>query len=158
MKYRAFVSVLLLSSVAAAQTPPIVTVPAGKDRITPLKLDEPAPYSGQLFDPPTALRWANWLKQYKLRLRVDVERERESCSTKIKYEREVKKAEVNRARAIEKDLKVRLQRSEQARLKAEHELRNPPWYRATWFGVSVGVVGTAALFGLSAWTIGALKE
>jgi hypothetical protein len=142
MNWHAFVAVLLLPAVVLAQTPPIEDIPEGDDKITSVKEGQKAPYKGQLFDPPTALRWANWLRQYKLRLKTDVLREQKVCEAKVDYEGKVLTAEKDRNKTIETDLKVRLTRSEKARLEAEEEARNPPWYRTVWFGTALGVVGT----------------
>lgn len=158
MSPRAFVAVFLLTSMVFAQAAPIRRIPEGEDRITSMTQGQEAPYSGQLFDPPTALRWANALEQYKMRLEDDVEREKQVCEIKTEYSEKVLAAEKERAVIVEADLRIRLHRSEQARLKAEHELRNPTWYRTTWFGVVTGVVGAAAFFGLSAWAVNSSKN
>jgi len=123
MNWKVFVAVVLLPAVASAQTPPIQTIPAGDDKIEPVHKGQPAPFDGQLYDSMTALRWANWLQQYKYRLVWDVEKSQSVCSVEKRYRDELLKAEETRATTVEKDLRERLARSEQARLKAEEEAR-----------------------------------
>ena len=132
-----------------AALPPIQTIPPGDDVITPLRKGQAAPFTGQLFDSNTALRWGNWLQQYKYRLQWDVEKQVSVCRVEKTYRDELLAAEEKRAGAVEKDLTTRLERSEQARLDAEEEARNPPWYSTTTFGVVIGVVATAVVFGVA---------
>lgn len=153
MTWKVFILVFLFPSFVLAQTPPIETTPPGDDRIAPLGLGEKAPFEGQLFDTPTALRWANWLKQYKYRLKADVELSEKICVVKGEYSEKVLAAEKERASTVETDLKTRLLRSEQSRVKAEYELQNPPWYKSFWFPMTVGVVGTVAVGGVTAWLV-----
>jgi hypothetical protein len=116
-------------------------------------LGEKVPFDGQLFDPQTALRWANWLQQYKLRLKQDVTYEQKVCEAKLSYSDKVLKVEEELSKEVKQDLRGRLMRSEKARLVAEEETRNPPWYRSVWFGIAVGTVGTISIFGLSVWVV-----
>lgn len=158
MSWRAFLLVLLLPSLVWAQSPPIVAVPPGDDKIVPLEEGDKAPYTGQLFDPTTALRWANWLQQYKYRLKWDVEKEQSICAVEKKYRDDLLSAEEKRAATVEKDLRARLLRSEKARLKAEEEARNPDWYNTRTFGVAVGVVATVGIVALSVWALSAVTK
>jgi hypothetical protein len=144
VNWKVFTAVLLIPAFAAAQVPPIETTPPGDDKITTVKKDAVVPYDGQLFDPSTALRWANWLRQYKVRLHEDVLREQKVCKVKIDYEQKLVKIEKDRSKTVTTDLRARLVRSEKARLDAEDEARNPPWYRSIWLGLGAGVVGTLA--------------
>jgi len=157
MNWQVFVLVLLFPAFCFAQSPAIQTVPPGEDKITVLPKGEKAPYSGQLFDNPTALRWAHWLQQYKFRLDFDVEREQQMCSARVDYYKDLNKIEKERNKKVELDLRVRLKRSEEARLKAEEEYRNPPWYNTRTFGVIIGVVSTSVVFGLSVYAVDQLK-
>lgn len=154
MSWRALLLVWLLPAVVLAQTsPPIEAIPKGEDRITPLSKGATAPYDGQLYEPMTALRWANWLQQYKYRLTWDVTKEQNVCRVEKKYRDDLLKAEEVRAAAVERDLRLRLSRSEQARLKAEEEARSPSWYNTRTFGVAVGAVATIGVFALSVWAL-----
>lgn len=167
MSWKSFLLVFLLPAVVFAQqppvpssdreSPPVEAIPPGDDDIVSLKKGQPAPFDGQLFGSLTALRWANWLQQYKYRLIWDVEKEQSVCTVEKKYRDDLLVAEEERAKKVETDLNERLARSEQARLDAEEEVRNPPWYSTTTFGVVVGVVATAAVFGLAVWAIDATR-
>lgn len=164
MKWFLIILVVLLSSLAQAQpspdpepsaSPPIEAIPPGEDKIVPLLKGHVAPFGGQLYDPLTALRWANWLQQYKYRLQWDVSKEQHVCRVEMKYRDDLLLAEETRAKKVEDDLVERLGRSEQARLDAEEEARNPPWYSTRTFGVVVGVLATAAIFGIAVAAIDA---
>jgi hypothetical protein len=160
MNWRIVLITFLVTSTAYSQDipspdPPVQTIPPGDDVITPVRKGEPAPYTGQLFDSDTALRWANWLQQYKYRLTWDVRRAQEVSSIELKYRDDLLKAEEVRAEKVETDLRGRLERSEQARLDAEEELRNPPWYSSPVFGAVIGVIATAAVFGIAVAAIDA---
>jgi len=156
MNWRVFLLVFLLPSIVCAQALP--PIPPGEDRIVPLPKGEKAPYSGQLFDQDTALRWANWLQQYKLRLKEEQKMCSKLSSIELRYQSKLLNIEKRRANAIESDLRARLKRSEEARLQAEHEARNPPWYTTRTFGIIVGVVGTAAIFSASIWAFSATSN
>lgn len=145
MNCRAFVSVLLVSSMAAAQTPPITTVPEGEDKIVPIHEGEEAPYSGQLFDPPTALRWANWLQQYKLRLKLDVETEREKCRVKLVAKDKVLSLHIDMHDQLSEDYRKRILRLERRNVKLQEELNNRPFYKRAWFGYVMGVATSVAV-------------
>ncbi len=162
MKWLFVILVALLPSLARAQpspdpdpSPPIEAIPPGDDRIVPLPKGHVAPFGGQLYSPLTALRWANWLQQYKYRLQWDVAKEQRVCKVEMKYRDDLLMAEEVRAKKVEDDLVERLGRSEQARLEAEEEARNPPWYSTRTFGVVLGVLATAAIFGIAVAAIDA---
>src|SRR6266576_2213660 len=129
MNLNAFtVALLLLATKSYAQD--IATLPAGDDRIVTLHLSQPAPFEGQLFDNNTALRWGFWLQQYKLRLKLDVDTANKTCSVRLDNAASVLKIQADTATLIQKDLRERLVASEKARLLAEDDARNPPWYRS----------------------------
>ena len=146
MSWKAFLIAFLMPAIVLAQTP-IRTLPTGEDKIVVLPKGKEAPYDGQLFDNATALRWANWLQQYKLRLSEDVKMEIELCKVRMDYKDKVLEIEKDRGKTIELDLRTRLRRSEETRLLAEEAYRNPPWYNGRTFGVVVGVVATSVIFG-----------
>lgn len=137
--------------------PPIQVIPPGDDVIVPLRKGLPAPFTGQLYDPNTSLRWANWLQQYKYRLKWDVLAVTQLCTVETGYRDSLLLIEKERAGKVEIDLTERLGRSEEARLNAEEEARNPPWYSTTTFGVFIGVVATAAVFGIAVAAIDATR-
>jgi len=152
MRWLAVVAVVLVAGTASAQVP-IKSIPAGPDHIVPLRKGYRAPYTGQLFGPATALRWANWLQQYRLRLKSDTAYQQATCKVERVYDAKLLRVEQQRSSVLTTDLRARLARSEQARLHAEQVARNPPWYRASWFGVALGVAGSLAIGGVTAWAV-----
>ena len=166
MSWRAFLVVFLLPAVVLAQQPsatvpspdrhpPVEAIPPGDDKIVPLDKGEEAPFGGQLFDPATAIRWGNWLQQYKYRLVWDVELEQQVCGEEKTYRDNLLTIEKERAEKTETALQEALMRSEKARAQAEEDARNPPWYSTMEFGVVVGAVATAAVFALAVWAVDA---
>lgn len=153
MNGRVFVAVLLLPMTVLAQAPPVLDIPSGEDKISPLREGEKAPYTGQLFDQSTALRWGNWLLQYKYRLEWDTKREQQVCLVEMGYRDRLLVVEKERASFVEKDLLQRLERSEKARLVAERSARDPSWYRSRDFGIVLGVAGTVGIMALSIWAL-----
>ena len=146
MNLRAFVAILLIPSLALAEeplpTPSVVTFPPGDDNITAVRKGEPSPYAGQLFDENTALRWAMWLQQYKLRYGTDLKATQDACKVLVTREQEYRKIEEERDAKSEKDLRDRLMAAEKARLEAEEKLRNPPFWIEPGFWYAAGVVTT----------------
>jgi len=147
-------TLVFLSSVTCFAQEAVTDIPPGEDKIVSVVKEEKAPFSGQLFSPDTALRWANWLQQYKVRLKADVQKEIEVCKATTDFKDKVIEIEKVRADKVERDLVVRLQRAETARLTAEEEARNPPWHKTWTFGLVAGVVTTGTIFGLSVWALG----
>lgn len=154
MRFPRFLLVaFLIASTARAEGPLVDTFPPGDDQISVVKKGEAAPYTGQLYSPDTALRWAFWLQQYKLRLKVDVEAEKARTAAELTYRDKVEAAEKAKNDAVQKDLRERLLAAEKARLAAEEEMRNPSWWRTREFGIVIGVVTTAGAVALSIWAI-----
>lgn len=148
MNWKVFVASLLLPAIALADplpTPQVVTYPPGEDKIVVVHKGDAAPFTGQLYDDATALRWAVWLRQYRDRYGIDLQAEQESCKVRLEQTKALGAVDVAAAKDSAADLRTRLQASEAARLKAEEELRNPPFFSrpGTWFGV--GVVATIAI-------------
>lgn len=146
MNFRACIAVLLIPSLALAEeplpVPEVVTFPPGEDNITAVKKGEAAPYAGQLYDENTALRWAMWLQQYKLRYGVDLKATQESCQVLVEHAGEYRAIEAERNQKSEADLRARLLATEKARLEAEEKLRNPPFWKEPGFWYGAGVVTT----------------
>jgi hypothetical protein len=141
----------LLPSRAWGDTVPVVPVPSGEDRIEVVKKGDPAPFTGQLFDQPTALRWANYLQQYKFRLQADVEFQKKYDGLELDYAK--KQLELERAQytQVTGDLQKKLDA-------AQKELaEGPPWYKTTGFGVAIGVLVTVAAAAGTAALINAAK-
>lgn len=145
------ITLLVCSSRVFAQD--IQTLPPGDDQIVSLKLGQSAPFDGQLFSTNTAMRWGFWLEQYKLRLKIDVEAAKATCAVQVDHDAKVAAIQSAAADAIQKDLKSRLLNSEKARLAAEEEARNPPWYRSREFGIVTGVALAAGAVTLSIWAL-----
>jgi hypothetical protein len=174
MKWKALVASLLISTqvsvhVSAAVNrktieakdiepiPPVQTIPPGEDKIVPVRLGEPAPFSGQLYDPQTALRWAFWLQQWKGRYQLDLAQTRNLCTVELTYADEVRAAEHGRALRVEADLQQRLLRSEGARVKLEDSLRDPSFFTSPGFYYALGVVTAGVMVGLSVWAVDAAQ-
>lgn len=150
MRYLVLLVFLLSSSIAYGQSPPIETIPPGEDVITPLHKGDAAPYSGQLFDIDTSIRWGNWLQQYKYRLEWDVTKVEKTCKVQENYYKDLLQIEKDRAKKVEVDLTDRLKKAEEERIQAE----DTPWYNTTEFGVVLGVVSTSLIFGIAVAAIG----
>lgn len=139
MKLKPIFALLLVSRLAAAD-PIVQTIPPGSDKIVVVREGDRAPFTGQLFDSPTALRWANWLQQYQTMLTATVEHDQKVCAAKVEYGSKLLTIEKERAAALEQDLRARLVTSEKARAQALYEAQNPSWYRTVWFGAGVATV------------------
>lgn len=146
--YAALIALTLTAQEARGQVSPrIEDIPPGADRIVAIKEGEPAPFSGALFDTPTAQRWGNWLRQYKLRLVLDVEYQKKQ--DEISY------------RALDRGWQLRMDAVQLALLQQQHRtaelekrLQQPtPWYRTVWFGLTLGVVGTLAAGATAAYLL-----
>lgn len=138
--------VLSLSSSAMAQEykpAPLVPIPPGDDLILSLKQGEPAPFSGQLFDSKTAVRWANFLEQAKLRLKIDVEAER-------------KKAELGQ-QAFDQKLELERKRYELVTTDYERRLAQmqapPSWYEKPAVVFFAGALSAGALVFIAAYAL-----
>jgi hypothetical protein len=132
---------------------PLIPVPDGDDKIEFVRQGDEVPFSGQLFDPATALRWAHYLQQAKLRLKEDVVYERRVCNAHLDYLGSRLELEVAYSEAVEKDLRARVLDLEQRNSDMQEELRSPPWHKSRAFGIAIGVVGTSLVAGLSAWAV-----
>ena len=143
MRYLFCLVILFWTSTAVAQDPP--AIPAGEDVIVAVKQGTPAPFTGQLFNNPTAVRWGIWLQQYRERSQVEQERAKAMCNVELDYKDRVSTIEAEKASALQQDLVARLQRSEGARMTAERRLSDPPWYKTGTFQFTLGVLTTVAV-------------
>ncbi len=137
--------------------PPLAELPQGEDQIVALRLREPAPFEGQLFSTDTAIRWGFWLEQWHQRYKLDIAYERNRCATSLQYQQRLLDASRDRASVIERDLNVRLLRSEAGRVKAEEHLYRPGFFDSPGFYYALGVATTAGLVGLSIWAVDAAR-
>ncbi len=140
----------LLSQTARADEPAVVPIPPGDDKIEPIKKGDPAPFSGQLYDPATALRWANFLQQYKLRLKEDAVLNEKIRAAELAYHEKLLAIEREKYVVVVKDLE-----GKNAALRKE--AFDPPFYRSVWFGVVIGALAMGTAVGLAAWGLTATK-
>lgn len=145
-------AVVLLSLVprlAQADPPaPLVPVPPGEDKIEVVKKDAPAPFTGQLYENATALRWANYLQQCRFRLQADVELQKKVDQAETDYQKRLVAIEQEKYAHVVADLEAKNKR-------LQLEQADPPFYRTVWFGVVTGAVTMALAVGLAAWGLSA---
>lgn len=136
--------VLSLSSQALADPPaPVKSIPPGEDKIVIIRKDEKAPFSGQLFDTDTAIRWGNWLEQYRFRLELDKETQDSIHQAQINYLNQVIKIEQEKYKET-----TEVQR--QTIMELEKKAAEPdPWYESFQTGLVVGVVCTVVVGGIA---------
>jgi len=133
------VALMAFAGSAGAQEPaPIETLPSGEDIIVPLRLEEPAPFQGQLFSNDTALRWANWLVQYKLRLQLDVQEQKSLCEVRTNALKKKHLIDQEKYNTVVLDYKVKLS-------DAEYRANYPPWYKDFWVGTTLGAITVSAI-------------
>lgn len=147
-------AVLLTTSPALAQTPTtssssdvhIKTIPPGDDVIIKTKKGDVASIEGQLFSNDTALRWANWLEQYRLRWKLDVAYEQKVALLTEETWKKKLELEKDKYNTVTTDLSKRL-------AAAETKLANPPWYSSPWVGFAFGVVTVGVVVGITAYAV-----
>jgi hypothetical protein len=142
----AFAATALLLYSGSLYAQEVAAVPPGADQIIPVKKGTVVPFDGQLFDNNTSLRWANWLVQYKNLVTTNKELDQKVCSADTtladtKYALLQKQYDT-----VTQDLQTKL-------TAAQTELASPPWYRTVGFGVALGVVGSLALVGITAYAV-----
>ena len=150
---RALVLLLCLAIPSNLLAQEIQTIPPGDDKIVPLRLNQPAPFDGQLFDTNTAIRWGFWLQQYKQRLKLDVDTVEKACAVKLDFKKTELDVRTAAAAQVQADLRVRLLESEKQRLAAEEEARNPSWHKTREFGYLMGVLLTGGAVVLGIWAL-----
>jgi hypothetical protein len=134
---------LLAVNEARADGADVVNIPAGEDKIVPMKKNEPSPFEGQLFDNDTALRWANWLVQYKQLVKTNAALQKRLCEIDVNLANRKLEIEQEKNNKIVPDLEAKL-------AKATNEAEHPPFYRTFWFGATVGVtVASLAAVGIA---------
>lgn len=131
--------------------PGVKDIPAGTDKIVGVKEGDKAPFTGQLFEPATALRWANWLQQYKLRLAVDVEAEKKICAADKELGQKKLDIEQEKNKAITDDLRKQVATKDARITDLEKAADSPPFYRTVWFGAVLGATAAFLAVGLTAW-------
>lgn len=142
---------MTISSSALAQTPPpivfqpITTFPPGDDKIVGLKSGQSAPFDGQLFDSNTAIRWGNWMQQYQLRLKSDVELQKQTDGAEITYLTDVLQLERTKYTTVTQDYQKQITALDLQLSEAT------PWYKTQTFAFVMGVVCTAGAVSLGIW-------
>jgi len=145
----ALLALLLAPQLAMAQTPvspqskPVEAIPPGEDRIELVLEGKPAPYTGQLFDNETAMRWANWLVQYKYRLQLDVQEQQSICA--------VRTESLRKEILVEQDKYAKVAEAYDQKLAEVAEAAETSWYETPWIGFVSGVVLTTAAAGVIIW-------
>lgn len=139
-----FISMLVLLSwllgttQSAAQTVPILPpIPPGDDHITPVLKGTPAPYDGQLFDNDTALRWGNWLRQWRERYRLDLQLQQKQCTADVDAQKAIVLTQQYQYKLVVDAYELRLK---------EMEAKNTvPWYGTVQAGIAMGVLATVSI-------------
>lgn len=139
---------LSMTTPVLAQERAVQDIPPGEDQITPMRKGEAAPYDGQLFSNPTSLRWANWLKQYQLRLQLDEDYNKRMCAAETDYRDRLLEIERQKYTEVTGSYQVQVATRDNQIQQLRFEASNPPWYKTVWFGFTVGVVVTAAAVGV----------
>lgn len=127
------------------------SIPPGEDRITYVREGEKTPYTGQLYDPATALRWANWLLQYRLRLETDTTLQKKVCDADVALEKKRLDIEREKNATVTEDLRQQIMARDVRVMQLQKELDSPPFYKSVWFGTLLGALGAGALFGVGVW-------
>lgn len=149
---RVFLLLLLLISPSFAMASPALTpIPPGEDKIEPITQGQVSPFSGQVFDNKTALRWGNYLQQCKVRLELDPELVRKQLQAEIEGLEKRGQLQQWANQQILDSYKFRLQ-------ELEKEAASPPFYRTPWFGFTLGVVSAVAVAGTTALLVSSLSK
>ncbi len=152
MSIKSFVVITILSfcgTAYAQEGAPVpagdVDVPPGENVIVVLQEGARAPFTGQLFDQATALRWGNRTVRYRMRIHL-LEEELQVCHTEreASTERQLQIVEASYTREIE-GLRTDL-RDQAARYEAElARFRDPPFYETWGFAFGMGALATAVV-------------
>ncbi len=135
---------------AQATDPPIADIPPGEDVIEPVKKGAPSPFSGQVFSPETALRWANWLQQYRLRLEQDkMYYVRLQTVDQEYWTKRMALVQVAHTDTL-KLYQARIDEQQKSIVSLTKQVQDPPFYKTTWFGFVGGVLVTGIAIGAGA--------
>jgi hypothetical protein len=136
--------VLTLSTPVLAQD--IKAIPPGDDKIVPLELNQPAPFDGQLFSAETSLRWANWLKQYQLVLKLNHEYGTKICKVNVDYLQSNLDLLKSQYKVVTEDYQDRVSAAQnetnQLRSKRSDNI---------WLGFGLGVLVTSVMIGIGVY-------
>jgi len=140
---------VLLENVAFAESK-VKDIPPGDGKIVPLKAGDKAPFSGQLFDQATALRWANWLLQYEIKSELDEDLYKNLSSSSDELWKKKLEVEKEKYDTVTKDYQNTISVLNGKIADLEYEVRNPPWYKSVWFGFLTGCLVTTAAVAIGA--------
>lgn len=143
MKQFLITLLVLLSFTTNVLADPPPAIPPGPDKIVVVKKGQEAPFDGQLFDNPTALRWGNWLEYYRFRQALDQETYKEMDTAKSAYYKDIisiNEKKYNDVTALQKKAIVELEKKA-----AEPD----PWYESFEFGFGMGILAAGLVFSLS---------
>lgn len=149
--YSLCVALLVECYSTSLRAEPLSPIPPGEDKIEPLTQGQVSPFSGQLFDNKTALRWGNYLQQCNARLKLDPELVRRQAQAEIDGLKAQAQLQQVAHQQIVDTYKLRIQ-------ELEKETVSPPFYRTPWFGFTLGVVGTIATVGTTALIVSSLSK
>lgn len=157
---RTLAAALLLSivpSLSYGQDPPIQNIPDGEDKIVSVREGEKAPFSGQLYESATALRWGNWLVQYKLRLDGwNMYQNKLSDLDATYWDKRL--IIVDEARKKEESLYLgKINEQQTSIVSLTKQLQDPPFYKTVWFGFVSGVLVTGVAVGLGTAVVVSVK-
>lgn len=142
---------LLRPATGHADEPKVQDIPPGDDKIVVVREGDKAPFTGQLFDQATALRWANWLQQYRLRLQADTTLQQRINQADAQLCADQKTAAQEKYKFVTGEYQSQVQQRDVKISELETKLDHPPFYRTVWFGALLGVVLTGGLFGMGVW-------
>jgi hypothetical protein len=152
MKWRVVLGIVLLSHSAWADDFPMsypTSVPGTNDIIVPLKKGYPAPFDGQLFNNDTAIRWGIWIKETGERTKAEMDKQKALCTAQMDYKSQIAEIEAEKLTTVNQDLMNRLKLSETARVNAEYQLANPPWYKSPLLYFALGVGAAAGVLAVA---------
>lgn len=125
-----------------------VDVPAGQDVIVVAREGVAAPFTGQLFDQATALRWGNRIVRYRMRIHL---LEEELVATRTAYDASIAQRLDLQAQSYGREIDgLRTDLREQA-ARYEGELaqyRNQPFWESWGFAFGMGALVVAVVVGV----------
>lgn len=131
-------------------------VPPGDDVIEHLALRAPAPFEGMLLDMDTSIRWTHRIEWYRAELLVQhrtrislLAAERHSHEVELTLTRESYEREIT-------GLRTDLREQAAAAAQALAQAREHPWYDTFSFGLTIGVLASALLVGVTAGLLGSI--
>lgn len=145
-KIRLIFICLFFVRVVCAEHYVVKPIPVGEDMIQAVEESEKAPYTGQLFSNDTAIRWMNYIKQYRAyvellesKLRNAENSKRQSMEILIEgYEKNLTLLEDKYVKVLDENRQL------------SYTINNPPWYKTFTFGLIIGIVFPVLLFSVMA--------